>query len=76
MAKVIEYASKIANDRDKISTRFNDVAQIVGEAATWAKIDKVKVITKEYIDKALAERIERIKNLMKNMLKWLEKKLF
>ena len=56
MAKVIEYASKIANDRDKISTRFNDVAQIVGEAATWAKIDKVKVITKEYIDKALAER--------------------
>lgn len=61
MARVIEYASKLANDKDKISTRFNDVAQIVGEAATWAKIDKAKIVTKEYIDKALSERVERIK---------------
>lgn len=73
MAKVIEYASKIANDRDKISTRFNDVAQIVGEAATWAKIDKVKVITKEYIDKALAERIERIKKFDEKYVEMIRK---
>jgi len=34
VAKIIEYASKISGDRDKISTRFTDIAQIVGEAAT------------------------------------------
>ena len=73
MAKVIEYASRLANDRDKISTRFNDVAQIVGEAATWAKIDKVKVITKEYIDKALQERIERIKKFDEKYVEMIKK---
>ena len=73
MAKVIEYASKIANDRDKISTRFNDVAQIVGEAATWAKLDKTKVVTKEYIDKALFERIERIKKFDEKYVEMIRK---
>jgi len=73
MAKVIEYASKLANDRDKISTKFNDVAQIVGEAATWAKIDKAKVVTKEYIDKALEERIERIKKFDEKYVEMIKK---
>jgi len=61
VAKIIEYASKISGDRDKISTRFTDIAQIVGEAATWAKMDKKKIVTAEYINIALEERIERVK---------------
>ena len=73
MAKVIEYASKLANDKDKLSTRFNDIAQIVGEAATWAKIDKAKVVTKEYIDKALKERIERIKKFDEKYVEMIKK---
>ncbi len=61
MAKLIEYASKIAGSHKKLSTRFDDLIQITGEAATWAKISKSKVVTKEFIDKALAERIDRVK---------------
>ena len=61
MAKIIEFSSKIAGNHKKLSTRFNDLAQIIGEAATWAKIDKAKVVTGEHIDKALAKRIERVK---------------
>jgi len=61
MAKLVEYASKLAGTHNKISTRFNDLIQVVGEAATWAKISKSKVVTSKFIDKALAERIERVK---------------
>ena len=61
VAKVIEYASKLADDQNKLSTRFNDLAQIVGESATWAKMAKEKVVTAKYVDKALKERIERVK---------------
>ena len=61
VAKVVEYASKLSGDRDKISTRFTDIAQIVGEAATWAQMDKKKIVTAEYINIALQERIERVK---------------
>jgi len=61
MARIIEYASRLAGENEKISTGFNDLAQIIGEAGTWAKLAKSKVVTKEFIEKALQERIERIK---------------
>lgn len=59
VARVIEYSSKLADDKDKLSTRFNDLSQIIGEAGTWAKMAKEKVVTAKYVDKALSERIER-----------------
>ena len=61
VAKIIEYASKISGEQEKVSTRFTDIAQVVGEAATWAQMDKKKIVTAEYINTALQERIERVK---------------
>ena len=61
MCKLIEYASKLAGSHSKISTRFDDLIQIVGEAATWAKLSRSKVVTGEFIDKALKEQINRVK---------------
>ena len=61
VAKVIEYASRIADDKQKLSTRFNDLAEIIGESCTWAKMAKAKVVTAEFVDKALSERINRVK---------------
>ena len=61
MARIVEYASRIAGDNDKISTRFTDIAQVVGEAGTWAKLAKAKIVTEDFVNKALQERIERIK---------------
>ena len=61
VAKVVEYASKVADNQEKLSTRFNDLAQIIGEAATWARIGRSKLVTAEYVDKALRERVNRVK---------------
>ena len=61
VAKIVEYASELAGDKEKISTHFNSINEVVGEAAMWAKLDKSKVVTKEYVQKALDERIDRIK---------------
>lgn len=60
-AKVIEYASKISGDKDKISTQFGEIGQIIGEASTWAKMSKSKIVTKDFVQKALDERANRIK---------------
>jgi len=72
MARIVELASKMANDKQKISTRFNDIAEIVGESSTWARMDKAKVITKEYVDKALFERVERIKKYDKKYIQMIK----
>ena len=61
MAKIVEFSSSLADDKNKISTKFNEMSQIVAEASTWAKLAKKKIVTKEFIQKALDERIERIK---------------
>ena len=61
MGRLIEYASKLAGSHSKVSTRFDNLTQVVGEAATWAKIAHSKVVTAKFVDKALSERIERIK---------------
>ena len=61
MGRLVEYGSKLAGSHNKVSTRFDDLMQVVGEAATWAKLSRSKIVTAKFIDKALAERIERVK---------------
>ena len=61
MARIVEITSKIAGDKEKLSTQFSEIGEILGEASVWAKKNKQKIITRDYIQKALDERIERIK---------------
>ena len=61
MAKVVEFASRITEDRDKLSTHFSEIGEILSESSTWAKLARKKVITKEFIEKTLHERVDRIK---------------
>ena len=61
MARIVEYASKLSGDKEKLSTQFSAIGQIVGAASRWAKLDKSKIVTQKYVQKAFDERIERIK---------------
>lgn len=60
VARMIEYASKLADDKRKLSTRFNDLSQIISEAGTWAMMARSKVITEKFIKKAIDEKIARV----------------
>ena len=61
IARMIEYASRLANDKTKLSTRFNDLSQIVAEAGTWAQLSRSKVVTEDFINKAIEEKIQRVR---------------
>lgn len=61
MAKVVEFASRITEDKDKLSTHFSEIGEIISESSTWAKLARKKIITKEFIEKTLCERVDRIK---------------
>ena len=61
MAKIVEFTSKKAGDKEKLSTQFSEISEIVGESATWAKLAKSKIVTKEFVQKALDERVDRLK---------------
>ena len=50
MARLVEYGSKLAGSHNKVSTKFDNLMQVVAEAATWAKISKSKVVKpKEWV---------------------------
>ena len=60
-AKIVEFSSRLADDREKLSTKFNEIGEIIGEASTWARLSKQKIVTKELVQKALDERVNRIR---------------
>ena len=72
MARVVEFASRISDDKTKLSTKFNEIGEIVAESSTWARISRKKVVTKEYVDKTLAERVDRIKKYDSRFLEMIE----
>ena len=72
MAKVVEFTSRLSDDKNKLSTRFNEIGEIIAEASTWAKLSKKKIVTKDYIDKTLNERIDRIKKYDSKYLEMIE----
>lgn len=60
VAQVIEYSSRLIENQNKLSTQLSDITELIAESCTWAKMDNAKVVTAEYVKKAINERIERI----------------
>ncbi len=58
---MMEYSSRMTGRQDRLSTRFNRLVEILGEAATWAKMDQKEIVTADYIRKAIYEKEQRMK---------------
>ena len=56
VAKLIEYSSRLAGSQNKLSTRFNNIVEIIVEAEQWANLDKSDIITGKHIDKAIEHK--------------------
>ena len=60
VSKVIEYCSRQVENQTKISTQLSDICELLAESCTWAKMENAKVVTADYVRKAVKERIERV----------------
>ncbi|GAB4116577.1 MAG: ATP-binding protein [Candidatus Caldatribacteriota bacterium] len=72
VAAVIEYAVRLAGRQNKISTQFNDLVDVLREADYWAKNDNSKVIQEKHIDKAISEKIERLRLIEEKIQEMIE----
>jgi ATP-dependent Lon protease len=61
IAAVIEYGVRLAGRQNKISTRFNLIADLMRESNYWAGKENKTPVNAKHIRKAIDERIERIK---------------
>ncbi|MEM2339637.1 MAG: AAA family ATPase, partial [Nitrososphaerales archaeon] len=68
IAKIIEYSSRLAEDKRKLSTRFGEVADIIREANFYASQDGSKYIKDIHIKRAIEEKVYR-SNLIQQKIK-------
>lgn len=59
VARVVEHASRLSGDQEKITTRFNEVVEIVYESDAWARVAGADVVAAEHVDKAIREKTYR-----------------
>jgi lon-related putative ATP-dependent protease len=61
LAKLIEHSSRLAEDQQKLSTRFAEVADIIREANFYASQEKSDLVTGTHVKKAIEEKVYRSK---------------
>jgi lon-related putative ATP-dependent protease len=61
LAQVLEFGVRLAGRQQKLSTRFNIIADVAREANYWARKEKADYVLNGHVEHALDERIYRIK---------------
>ena len=72
VAMMIEYSARLAEHQEKLSTRFNDIVELLYEADTWAGIEGTDIVGAAHVEKALAEKIQRSNKYEQKILEAIE----
>jgi lon-related putative ATP-dependent protease len=59
VAKVVDFGARLAEDQEKLSTRFSEISNLLREAAYWAAREKSEVVTGTHVARALREKVRR-----------------
>jgi len=75
VAKIIEYASRLAEDQEKLSTKFGDIADIVQEANFYALQENSEYVSADHVKKAIEEKIYRSNLIQKKIQEMMERNI-
>lgn len=59
VAGLLEYASRIVEDQQKLSSQFMEIADLIRESSYWAGKEGAAVVTREFVKRAIEEKIYR-----------------
>ncbi|MBS3811961.1 MAG: AAA family ATPase [Halanaerobiales bacterium] len=59
VAEVIEYSSKMSEDKDKMTAKFNQILEVIYEANSLSEKNNRKLVQKQDVQQAIEERIKR-----------------
>jgi len=68
LARIVEHGSRLADDQNKLSTKFGELADVIREASYYAAKEDAEFITAEHIEKTIEERYYRA-SLMRDRLR-------
>lgn len=56
VARTVEYSMRLAGHQQKLSTRFNQLVEIIDEASTWARMMNANIVSEKHVLQAIEER--------------------
>ncbi|HEC79433.1 MAG TPA: ATP-binding protein [candidate division WOR-3 bacterium] len=75
IADIVEYGVRIAGRKDKLSTRFHVIADIIREADYWARQKKKKSVEADDVEKAIQGWRRRVNMLEDKIQEMIEKNI-
>jgi lon-related putative ATP-dependent protease len=73
LAKFVEHGSRLAEDQEKLSTHFGEIADIIREASFYASRQGIPHVTAEHVTKAVDEKFYRSNLMQERILEMFER---
>ncbi len=73
IAKVVEYSSRLAENQDKLSAQFGDIANIVREASFYASAQESPLVKVDHVKLAIEEKFNRSSMLVEKIREMIDK---
>jgi lon-related putative ATP-dependent protease len=73
LAKVVEHSSRLAEDQQKLSTMFAEVADVIREANFYAIQENSKSVTGAHVKKAIEEKVYRSKLIQEKIQEMIQR---
>ncbi len=73
LAKIVEYGSRLAEDQEKLSTRFGEISDIIREASYYATQENSPYVTAAHVKRAIDERFYRSNLLQERIREMIER---
>ncbi|MCW4053040.1 MAG: AAA family ATPase [Candidatus Bathyarchaeota archaeon] len=73
LAKIVEYGSRLAADKHKLSTRFGELADIIREANFYAARGKSEYVTADHVRRAIDEKVYRSNLIQEKIREMIER---
>ncbi len=57
--RVVEYSCRLAEHQKKLTTRFNEIVELMYEADAWSSLEGSTLVTGEHVSRAMREKVLR-----------------
>jgi len=75
VARVVDYGSRMADDRNKLTTLFNRLVEIIYEANSWAGCDRAELVNDKHVLQAIEEKKYRASMLEERSLELMRRNI-
>jgi lon-related putative ATP-dependent protease len=75
VARIVEQGMRLAEDHNKLSILFGEIADVVRESTHWARADGASLVSAEHVERSIRERKQRVNLIEENLHEAIEKQI-